>query len=146
MNDEVGNNSNAEQFVEKLDKFSSNKLKNKEDLTRIINTAFKYSTENLIKDASFSAKYIQGLVKIIRRGDTDIEEDYFIKIKKELADNLEKIKSNLKEIMKGESSFITNIFNEKYFELSQDAMNNLLDLCDDLGWVKVYLNEYKEIK
>ena len=144
MTDNVFQN-RAEMIIRKLDEYSSGKIINKEDLTRIINRSFNNEKENLLSDIAFSAKYIQGLMKIIQNRDSDIDEEYFSKIKKELSENLEKVKSNLSDIVGKENSFISNIFEEKYLGMTQVCLQNLTNLCSDLSWLKSYLNEFKKL-
>ena len=133
----------AEDFCINVDEFAKGKLQNAEDLTRITEVVFKADNHKLLEDIAFSAKFAQGLLKIVQTRSNDIEDEYFIKIKSEYTEAVKKVQSLLKEILEDSSSFIKNIFTEKYLSLTHESLNNLNQLIDDLSWVKMYLNDQK---
>lgn len=130
----------ADKVIERLLVFSNNKLKNKDDLERIIKIAMESNKMNLLQDVAFRAKFLQGLFSIIQRGESPVNEEVLARYVKEYSDNIKIVKDILKEIIKGAGSFINNIFEEKYFTYSQESISNLNDFCYDLSWYKMYLN------
>lgn len=135
------NNNSSKEFFEKVFNFSDQKLKQKEDLERIIEISFQNDKFKLLEKTTFTAKYLQGLFGIIQRGDKIIDEEIFAKYTREYSENIELLKNYLKDLLKGSSDFYRKIFDEKYFTLSQNSVSNLNDLCYDLSWIKMYLNE-----
>ncbi|RJP66545.1 MAG: hypothetical protein C4539_11275 [Ignavibacteriales bacterium] len=128
------------ELIEAVEKFSNNKLKLKDDLERLIGIAITKNKFELLEKTAFTAKYLQGLFTIIQRGDAAIDEQVFNRYKKEYAENIEKIRTNLDELIKGSSDFYIKIFNEKFLSMTQVSISNLTDLCSDLAWLKMYLN------
>ncbi len=133
----------AEDFCIAVDEFAKGKLNNAEDLTRLTEIMYKINKENLLEDISFSAKYSQGLLKIIQNRNNNFEDDYFEKIKEEYTNAIKNIRTMLEEIVENGSSFIKNIYKEKYLSMTHESLHNLNLLIDDLSWVKIYLNELK---
>lgn len=133
----------AEQFCLEVDEFAKGRLHNSEDLARLTEVIFKTEKNKLLEDISFTSKYTQGLLKIVRNRSNNIEDDYFVKIRGEYTEAVKQVQSQLKEILEYSSSFIKNIFTEKYLSLTHESLNNLNQLIDDLSWVKMYLNEKK---
>ncbi|MCX6151523.1 MAG: hypothetical protein NTX22_13410 [Ignavibacteriales bacterium] len=131
---------NPTEFFGEVEKFSNSKLKQKEDLVRLIEISFKNNKIDLLEKAAFTAKYLQGLFNIIQRGDSAVNKEIFEKYSKEYSENVEQLKNNLKELLKDGSEFYKKIFEEKYFALTHTSISSLNDLCYDLSWVKMYLN------
>lgn len=133
----------AEIFCSEVEDFSENKLHNREDLQRITELIFKKEDEKFLEDFTFTAKYLQGLIRIIKKTDRDFEKDYFEKIKAEYTANINKIRNVLQELLGDASPFIKEIYNEKFLSMNHQSLHNLNMLIDDLSWVKLYLNDRK---
>lgn len=133
----------ANKFCEQVEEFSKGKIQNSEDLNRIIEVIFKENNFELLKELSFTAKYSQGLMTIFQTRSSDIEEDYFEKIKNEYAESIKKIRSDLEVVINQSSSFIQGIFKEKYLGMTHESMSNIKILIEDLSWIKMYLNDKK---
>lgn len=140
---EKGFEKEAEEFCINVDEFAKGRLHNAEDLTRLTEIIFKSDKRQLLEDIAFTAKFSQGLLKIIQTRSSDIEDEYFIKIKGEYTEAIKNLQAMVKEIIDDASSFIKNIFEEKYLSLTHESLNNLNQLVDDLSWVKMYLNDQK---
>jgi hypothetical protein len=136
----------AEDFCIAVDEFAKGKLNNAEDLTRLTEIIYRIEKENLLEDISFSAKYAQGLLKIIQNRNNNFEDEYFEKIKIEYTTAVKNVRGILEEIINNGSSFIKNIFKEKYLSMTHESLQNLNLLIDDLSWVKVYNNDVKRSK
>ena len=136
----------AHNFFDEINKFSEDRINNKEDIQRIIELAYDNDNLNKLEDISFSAKYTMGLYKIISSRSEVFDEEYFNRIKREFSENIEKVKSLLKELILPAGEFLGNIYKEKYFSLSQESLTNLASLCADLSYIKLYLNDLKRSK
>ncbi len=139
-------NLNKNEVLEEIKKLSANKLNQLEDLERIISVSIEKNFITELESLSFQAKYITGLIHVINRRENINDENYSIKIKEELLESFNKIKILLLKISANFSPFIQNIFQEKYFELSQNSLNNLNLLCQDLSFLKLYFNDLKQKK
>lgn len=133
----------AEEFCSKINEFAKGKINNAEDLTRIVEIIFKIDKNELLEDLSFSAKYSQGLLKIIQNRSNNIEDEYFERIKVEYTEGVKKVRESLTTILNESSPFIKQIFIDKYLSLTHESLNNLNLLMSDLSWVKMYLNDIK---
>ena len=132
-----------DEFYDGLVNFSRGKIQNEDDIKRLIELALKEEKLNDLEEIAFSAKFTKGLLRIIHNRENTIENEYFEKIKKEYSENIQKVKIGLEELINHGSDFIKNIFNEKYFLLTHESLANLNNLCGDLEWVKMYLNDIK---
>ena len=132
-----------DEFYDGLVNFSRGKVKNEDDIKRLIELAIKENKLNDLEEIAFSAKITKRLLRIIQNRENTIEDEYFEKIKKEYSENIQKVKIGLEELINHGSDFIKNIFNEKYFLLTHESLANLNNLCGDLEWVKMYLNDIK---
>jgi hypothetical protein len=133
----------AEKICNSVEDIARGNLFNKEDLRRITEIALQNNRMELLEKIAFSAKFTQGLVSVIQKQDNKIDEEYFAKVKEELINSFEKVKSLLEELLSLGSDFLSAIFKEKYLELSQQSLFNLNNLCSDLGYLKLYLNDLK---
>ncbi len=133
----------AEKICNSVEDISKGKLINKEDLFRIVELALTYDKMYLLEELSFHAKYSRGLITIIQKSDIKIDEEYFSKVKNEFLETIEKVKKLFEELIEIANDFLKTIFKEKYFEMSQQGMTNLNNLCNDLSYLKLYLNDNK---
>lgn len=137
---------NANEVIEKLKILSNNNINFLDDVERLISISVEKNFIEELESLSFQAKYISGLIQVIRRRENINDEDYSLKIKDELINSYEKLKNILSKISSNFSPFIQNIFQEKYFQLTQESLKNLNLLCNDLTFLKFYFNDLKQKK
>jgi len=133
-------------FCDEVEKFSNKKLLIIDDLQKLASTAVNSLQQELFFSIAFSAKYIQGLVRVLQQAGTNPEIKNLEQIKKDLTENMEQITTNLKILVANESSEVKAAFEEKYFSLTAESFANLQNLLHDLEWVKIYQNHLKRIK
>lgn len=134
----------AEQFIEGLLDFSKGRIIFKEDVDRIIIIAFDSGNEEILKELLFEAKYITGLMKIIRNKDFASDTEYFNKIGGEYKEHLEKFTILFRRLLEPATGFIKEIFEKKFFGMTRESLEHLNNLCGDLGIIKSYLNQLNE--
>ncbi len=134
----------ASGFLKSFGEFSKGKIQNEEDLARVVELAFEYGNKELLGELAFEAKYLSGLFRIIKSPENKLEEEYFGRVKGEYTAHIVKIKELFTKIIEPGSGFIKEIFEKKYFGLTQENLENLIKLCEDLARLKSYLNELKE--
>lgn len=137
---------NQIEILDEVKKLSDNKLNHLEDLERLITISVEKNLISELESLSFQAKYITGLIQVIKRRENISDENYSIKIKDELVESYNKLKILLAKITNNFSPFIENIFKEKYFQLTQSSLNDLNLLCQDLSFLKLYFNDLKQKK
>lgn len=134
---------NTASILEGIEKLSKGKLNFRDDLQRLVEISVEKGNIKNLEELSFQARYSQGLLAIVKNRDNKIDDDYFVRIQKEYMDSVLKIKSQIELILSGSSEFIRQVFTEKYFEMNQKSLANLNLLCNDLSFLKLYLNDLK---
>lgn len=142
----MGYKDEALELYSELNQRAHHEIKCGEDLLRIIETAYQFELREELEQLAFSGKYSYGLLSIIQKGGANLEEDYFEKLKAEYTESIKTVKNDIDKILKRAADFYQNIFREKYFTLSHDAMFNLSNFCSDLNHLKLLLNDKKRMK
>ena len=131
------------EFIEEVEKFSRSKLNKKAELLRICEEAVKNNKEIILEDLAFTAKYLRGLMRVMQKGMENPEVKSLEHVKKDFSSNIKKVKEQIKEIILNSEDSLKNHFEENYFVMTQDGLQNLNELLSDLEWTKKYLNEEK---
>lgn len=131
-------------YLDNIINFCGSKFKQPEDIERLIKLCLKNNKKNLFEETAFYSKYLHGLLSIIRRGETSINEEVFIRYRNEYLQNIEKIKDNLNNIIADSDQFFKQIFTGKYLDMTEKSVNNLTELIHDLSWIKMYLNSARK--
>jgi hypothetical protein len=122
---------------------TGNKLKNIDDITLLYESASKTGQTDLFEKTAFTAKYINGLKRVISSGSSNPEVKNIEQIKKDLIDNYNKITEQMNQLISKESEERKEIFTNKYLEVSGEGFTRLNSLIDDLDRVKIFLNDQK---
>ena len=120
------------------------KLFNRKDDLKIIFEAF--NRDNKIEDfekLTFTGKYVNGLFRVLRNSDKIPEVESVDHIKKDLSENMEKVISQLREITFKMNEDDRKKIEDAYLQLSQNSLQNLQLLVEDLDYIKKYLNHLK---
>lgn len=130
-------------LLDEVEKFSNQSLKRKDDLFIIIKAYDKNGKFNDFEDLSFTGKYINGLLTVLKNSVKIPEVESVAHIKKDLTENMEKVTSTLKEITFKMSEEEKKMIEEIYLTLNQNSLQNLQHLVEDLDQIKKYLNYLK---
>jgi hypothetical protein len=133
-------------ILKKVDELSQNHLAHREDLELIIDTAIKQNKISLLKELSFHAKFSAGLLRVVQKRESTVDEEYFLKAVDEYRAGIEKVRRNLEELLSSSSDFIKSVLTDKYLLLTQTNLTNLNTLCADLSYLKLFFNDLKNIK
>jgi len=133
----------AEKICNAVEDLAKGKLKNKEDLMRIIELALSSNKMKELEELAFHAKFSQGVLRIIQNRDNSFEGEYFDSLKNEYIKSINEIKTILESLLLNANQFLKTIYNEKFFQLTMQSMNALNDLCSDLVYLKYYFNDNK---
>ena len=134
---------NAINFAAEIDSFSEQRLKRKDDLKTIIEICFKNEKPELLEDLSFTAKYIRGLERVLKKGSMNPEISNLEQVKQDYMNNINKSVEQLKEIISLTDVNTKNYFEETYLKLTHEGFKNLCELHEDLEWTKMYFNNQK---
>ncbi len=139
------------EIISDIKKFSGGKLKNEQDISILVEAASEENKKILLDDLVFTAKYLNGLGKILHSNgsgaaNTDsgiIDENAEEKIRNEFKQNMLKLSSQISEIIINIPAEDKKIFEDKYLAMNTTSLVNLTNLIYDLSWVKKYLNSRK---
>jgi hypothetical protein len=133
----------AENYTKEINDFSEQKLKRRDDLKTLIEICFKNEKPVLLENLSFTAKYIRGLERVLKKGSMNLEINNLEQIKQDYLSNINKSVEQLKEIISLANTSDKNYFEETYLILTHEGFKNLNELLEDLEWTKMYFNNQK---
>lgn len=136
----------ANSFCDEVEKFSENKLLVKSDLKLLVLCAVSSLNEELFFSIAFTAKYVQGLLRVIQQAGTNPEIKNLLQIQNDLTEQMERISVDLKTLLAASEKEVKEKFAEKYLALTAESFANLRKLLNDLEWVKIYQNQLKRTK
>lgn len=134
---------NAQLIIEEVEQFSNHKLKLKNDLFVILNSAIKNNLNEKLNDLAFTSKYVKGLMRVLFSAQNNPEVKNIEQIQSDLSSNIQRTIEMIKDILTNESSEVQDEFQKKYFDLNSDSFENLDLLLSDLEWLKMYFNDLK---
>ena len=134
---------NSRELLKQVDEFSNFKLTRRDDLQIIFTEGVKEENNKLFEDLVFTAKYVQGLMKVMKMGQENSEVKSLEHVKIDLAKNMEKVVNQIREILSGSSQSDKNYIEDNFLQMNPDAFKNLNELLSDLDWTKKYLNHLK---
>jgi hypothetical protein len=136
-------NLTTENILTGIRALAENHLLQPEDLEQLIDMAVRHDKIQLLEDLSFHAKFSNGLLRVIQKKDSTIDEEYFQKAVDEYKGSIEKVRTIFEELLSKSSGFIKSILTEKYLQLSQISLTNLNSICSDLSYLKLFFNDLK---
>ena len=134
---------NTEKLISDIEAFSENGLKRKKDLTLLLFLAYPNDMKGTMEELSFTAKYVQGLFRVLEKASGNAEVQNMGQIKADITVNLEKVKEGIKQLLYNAEEADKKHFNETYLQLTQNSLFNLTELMSDLEWTKKYFNQVK---
>ncbi|OGV04500.1 MAG: hypothetical protein A2330_06500 [Ignavibacteria bacterium RIFOXYB2_FULL_36_7] len=134
---------NTANLVEEINVFSEQKLKRKDDLKILLEMSFKNEKSALLENLSFTAKYIRGLERVLKKGSMNPEISNIEQIKQDYTNNIKKLIDQIKELISLADTEVNSYFEERYFKLTQEGFQSLSELLEDLEWTKMYFNRQK---
>ena len=134
---------NTANLVEEINVFSEQKLKRKDDLKILLEMSFKNEKSALLENLLFTAKYIRGLERVLKKGSMNPEISNIEQIKQDYTNNIKKSIDQIKELISFADTEVNSYFEEKYFKLTQEGFQSLSELLEDLEWTKMYFNRQK---
>ncbi len=136
----------SENFIDEVEIFSNNQLKKKEDLQKIYNESLVNNTTHLFEELSFTAKYVSGLMKVLKSGVKNPDVQNLEHVKKDLTSNINKLIEQINHILLHSGDELKIYFDENYLKMNQSSFQNLNELISDLDWTKKFLNNFKRGK
>lgn len=132
-----------EEFLDGVEKFTEKNLTQKSTISEIIKIINENSQFEKFNELVFTAKYANGLFRSMKLSQSNPQISNLEQIKKDFFDNLEKIRSLINDILSKENSVNSSDIKQKYLEIGETQLENLISLLDDLDQIKKYLNYLK---
>ena len=130
-------------FLDSVEAYTERKLHHKFFLQQLIDETTKYKLYDKFEDLYLTGKYVKGLLRAVKIGQSNPDVTNLQMIKEDLMKNIEKVISLIKEITSTLTEEPMNEINLKFIELSREQFTNLTLLMDDLDQIKKYLNHLK---
>lgn len=131
------------ELVRQVDEFSGNNLLLRDDLQRLFGSCLNEKNGPLFEEAIFTAKYVLGLMRVLKKGTENPDVENLDNIKSDLTENMKKIAAQIRELLSGSTDEDKNYFEVNFLQLSPDAFQNLNKLLADLDWTKRFFNDLK---
>jgi|GEM_PF-262652 len=124
-----------------LESISGGKLTRHRDLEALIELAQRTQRGDLLADLSFHAKFVAKSSRTLARIGPDAEGARGLSA--EMQKELETVKSLAGQLLAQGSEEQRAAFEESYFRITPEALQNCLALCSDLSWYKNWLLDTK---
>ena len=132
-----------ENFLIKVEDYTSNPIQRKDDIRKIIYAVSANGIEEQFENLIFTAKYVCGLMRVLKSAPGIPEVTGVDQVKNDLSENMKKGIEQLKKIISFSNENDQKYFDENYFTLSNQNLNNVTELFSDLESVKKYINYFK---
>jgi hypothetical protein len=131
----------TQEFVRQLNDFSARKLTRQDDLAILLELALTKNQKKELEEIAFLAKFLSNTNAILKRSSSDAEG--YDKLSQEFRSNLDKVIEALKGIVAEAPSTTKEDFSSRFFSLTADGFENLMNLLCDLNWLKNWINDQK---
>jgi hypothetical protein len=138
-------NLNDKDFLAQAEDFTGGPFKRKTALEKLIEVAVNYNKVSEFEKLIFTAKYVCGLLRVIKNAAGIPEVTSTDYIKDDLNENIIKATEQMKEIVFPGDEVQREYFNYTYFNLNAQNITNLTELFSDLESVKKYINHLKRL-
>lgn len=136
-------NPNPQEFINEVEKFSKRSLNRKAEMITIYEAAVDSNQVDVYRDLCFTAKYLIGMMRVLKEGGSNPQVSSLEHVKKDFAANMNKAAEQLKQIISNTNESTQKYFEEEFLEKSHSGLTNLNELLIDLESAKLYLNHLK---
>lgn len=133
----------SKSFLDEVESFTEKNLHHKVFLQKLIDETNKNDLIEKFEELAFTGKYVNGLFRAVKIGQSNPDITNLQLIKEDLMKNIEKVITIIKEMTRNFSEEVQAEINLNYIELSKNQFNNITQLVDDLDQIKKYLNYLK---
>ncbi len=130
-------------FLKEVEDYTGSLLLRKDDIKKIIEVAVAAKKVEEFEKLTFTAKYICGMMRVVKNAPGIPEVSSIDQIKSDLNENMKKGIEQLKEIIASSNGDVKDYFEKIYFTLTTQSFSNLTQLFSDLDSVKKYINYLK---
>ena len=138
-------NLNDKNFLKEVEDYTGSLLLKKDDIVKLIEVVLAEKKEEEFEKLTFTAKYICGMMRIVKNAPGIPEVSSIDHVKNDLNENMKKGIEQLKEIIASSNENEKDYFEKTYFILTTQNFTNLTQLFSDLETVKKYINYIKRL-
>jgi len=124
-------------FVRQLNDFSAHKLTHQDDVAVLLELTRTNNLRRELEEIAFLAKFLSNTHTILKRSSNDA--DGYNKLSQEFRSNLEKVVAALRGIVAEAPSTTREVFSSRYFSVTAEGFENLINLLYDLSWLKNWI-------
>ncbi len=121
-------------LVSALQDFSRRKLYHADDLASLIELSRLHLQKQVLDDLCFLSKFLVKTNAVMKRIGKDAEG--YDKLSYEFTENLEKASTFIRVLVKEAPDDVKRHFTSAYFGMTQDGLRSLMELLDDIAWLK----------
>lgn len=132
-------------FLNGVEEYTGSLLQKRDDIIKLIGIVVTAKKETEFEELTFTAKYICGMMRVVKNAPGIPEVSSIDNIKNDLSENIKKGIEQLKGIITSSSEREKDYFDKTYFTPSTLNFNNLTSLFSDLESVKKYINHLKRL-
>ena len=134
-----------ENFIENVEGYTGNPLLQKRDVKRLIGIVNENGKEEEFEKLTFTAKYVCGLMRVVKNASGLPEVNSIEHIKEDLNESIKKGIEQLKEIISGSNEGQRDYFEKNYLSITTESFSNLNQFFSDLELIKKYINYLKRL-
>jgi hypothetical protein len=132
-------------FIKGVEEYTGSLLLKRDDIIKLIDITVNEKKEEEFEKLTFTAKYICGMMRVVKNAPGIPEVSSIDQIKNDLNENMKKGIEQLKEIIVTSGEAEKDYFDKTYFILTTQNFSNLSQLFSDLESVKKYINHLKRL-
>lgn len=133
----------ASEFVSAVEKFAKHPLNRKAEMIVLYEAAVDSNQIDIYRELCFTAKYLLGMIRVIKDGGTNPQVNNLDQVKKDFSENMNKAINQIQQITSGLNEQQKKYFEEELFTKSHSGLTNLNELLADLESAKLYMNYLK---
>jgi predicted nucleic acid-binding Zn-ribbon protein len=130
-------------LLKEIDSFSGERLKNRIEIQELLEITATNDKYPVFEELIFNAKYVQGLMRVIKNAVDNPEIKNLEQIKEDLSKNIEKVYGLIRELISSLDSELIQKYERNFLEMSGNSFTKLNNLMIDLEWTKMYFNSIK---
>ena len=129
------------QYLDAVEAFSGKKFQFRGEIGMLLECATARNMHQVFEDITFLAKFVTNASGVLKRvGPSHADA---AKLVGEFKDNLEKVSTLLRTLVKEEPADARQQLLSRFFSLSHDSLDNLLVLLSELSRIKNYTLDQK---
>ena len=132
----------ALELLDTIERFAQRKFRYRTEISTMLELAVSRNQKRVFEDIMFLAKFLWNSYNLMQRLGPMGEEHP--KLTAEFRESLEKFSTLMKALLKEGPDDIKESYKVNFFTMSQESMNNLIQLASELSWLKNYSIDTKQ--